>query len=139
MAIKALNPNETWDYVPKSERGSERPFKAKLRALNNEEKEHIENILIVSQGGGNAAVRSGTYNTVICKFGIIGWENLEDHEGNPVEFREQKSPLNGVRPIADETLIRRYFPRDLVAELATAIEQKIKVEPEDLGNSPSPS
>lgn len=111
-AISIIVPS--W-YVPKSEEGKESPTRFKLRGLTGME------FLAVHE---NAKERNGGYvlgtdaQKAALKYGLVGWEGLNDDKG-PVEFSR----------IQDDNLAR--IPFDVIRELTNEVLARTELSGED--------
>lgn len=82
------NPNlEGYYYTPKSQRGKgvKNPFRVKLRVLSVEEQAELQDILI-TRTATEVKSNYGMHFVQSCLRGIVGWENMEDSEGNQIKM-----------------------------------------------------
>jgi len=108
----AISPKEVREYILENERGSESPTIFKLRPLSLRETIEIEDLI------GNSLEASGypvgTFNYRVIRYGLCGWSNLKDQEGQEVPFITDP---NG--RVSDKSLER--LPTAVRTELANAI------------------
>lgn len=74
---------ETW-YTPESEIDSEKPFRALIKPLNQND---MMKIFSDPENGktGQFIAQINSRNLAISK-GVVGWENVDNEDGTPVKF-----------------------------------------------------
>lgn len=91
-----------------------------LRSLTRKERTALENLGRTVDG----SIRVGSLITEAVRAGLVGWRNLVDAAGQPVEFRAQPTPeivLDRVaQPVANALLDR--IPDEVLTELANEIQ-----------------
>ena len=135
----ALLPNQTWDYVPKSDRAlpAEQRTVFHLRALTKREKHAFHNLR------SRPSVFVGTEGD--CRYesvraGLVGWTRFNGPDGRPATFETAKEDVEVLgrkcRPITDACL--DYLSDALEVELSLEIVQGSELNPDDRKNSLSP-
>lgn len=126
--VTAIDPERTFDYVLKEERGSENPTIFKLKVLTARELAEIEDSVssfFSGKGEVELRIRPGTEILQILKRGLRGWENFKDDKGNNIPFRE-----NNAVPREDNfDRIRPEWRRELanaITEMLTMSEEEEK-------------
>lgn len=110
------NPNlEGYFYTPKSQKGKgiKKPFRVKLRVLSVEEQAELQDILI-TRTATEVKSNYGMHFVQSCLKGIIGWENMEDKEGNEI-----KMPSTVLGRINTDGL--NMIPYQMIEEIGTVI------------------
>lgn len=115
MPIHAIDPNHTWEYVPRAcadDPADQRPVFV-LRALTSRESLEIVDLLSEEQP------RPGTISFVQTRYGLAGWRHFRTSGGKEIPFVSEGAS----RAYAtDETL--SAIPPQLLAELARAIQDR---------------
>lgn len=139
----AVTPNETWkyqledDYLEKPERAPDGTITKKgktnpngtwwrLKALPAHIEQQITDAIEFEFSEGETRLvhaNRGTVQRLILQHGVDGVENWRDAQGRDVPIK--KTTLNG-RDVADLGFIE-YLRQDHRAELASAIEQRLRV------------
>lgn len=110
------NPNlEGYYYTPKSEKGKgiKKPFRVKLRVLSVEEQAELQDILI-TRTATEVKSNYGMHFVQSCLKGIIGWENMEDKDGN--EIKMSTTVLGRINTDA-----LNMIPYQMIEEIGTVI------------------
>jgi len=89
---------EEFDYVLFSERElpPEDQTTFRLRPITAPENKRLQDLLVQRSNGSGHTLNPGTAQYAALMAGLRGWSNLQDDEGNPVEFeaaRGAASPL----------------------------------------------
>jgi hypothetical protein len=118
----ALDPKATFEYILEDDRKLPEEDRTvfKLRGLTVSEEARVADSMISSvPGQEELSFRSGTHQLTVLRFGLRGWSNFKDSEGNEVPFE-----LNSRHPrhITDEAL-DRLLPK-YRTELVNAIMER---------------
>lgn len=82
-------------------------------------------------------LRLGERNVLIVRFGLKGWRNLTDAQGQEVPFAQEAVDLDGKSyPVVARALLEA-LPYELIEELATAILRMNTLAEPDRKNSAS--
>lgn len=85
----ALDPKATFKYVLEDDRKVEESERTTftLRGLTVGEEARVADSMISSvPGEDELSYRSGTHQLTVLRYGLRGWENFNDAEGNSVPF-----------------------------------------------------
>jgi hypothetical protein len=102
----ALDPKATFTYVLEDDRSSEPDARTTftLRGLTVGEEARVADSMISSvPGEDELSYRSGTHQLTVLRFGLRGWTQFNDGEGNEVRFDMTRSHP---KHITDECLDR---------------------------------
>ncbi len=114
MAITIKNIQESYEYVPLSEKHGEFPFTATIKRIPPRQFTILEDKMAKINKDESISFTTGTFNWEIIKKGLVGWTNLLDESG------EQINPnKNGKGEILDDSL--NYLPLDLITEISGVI------------------
>lgn len=82
----------------------------------------------------DVSVGQNTLYYLACQFGIKGWSQFRDIDGNDIPYRTMKRNVAGRSYVivADEVL--RCVPQQVIAELGAKIIEQNDVTPEDVKN-----
>jgi hypothetical protein len=114
MALKVRTSKpKTYEYIPISERGEEKPFTVEIRQLSKREYAVIEDKLARFHRDESITFSSMSTNYELVQQGLVGWKNMFDDRGKPIE------PVikNGV--VDAESL--DLLPIEIIQELANVI------------------
>lgn len=131
----ALSKNKTVPYVLDDNRGDEPDDQVvwKLRALPFAVRREIMSTvaLDVAQGQDTSArIDTGRRYERAVRWGLDGWENLTDGNGN--EITATRGPKRyGIEPLSDESLA--LIPDDYIIELGDAIIRLSASDAETVG------
>ena len=92
MAIKSQPSLAPWWYTPEQDEG-EKMTRFKIKPLNG-----LEKLDIAGELGSN---RFSSAQKVALRLGLVDWENLDDPNGQPVDFKPENFQLLGVDLLAD--------------------------------------
>lgn len=117
--IVAVDPNETWEFVPEAELDTpaEDRFSLTIRVATSAERRRLLTGLQSMNDGKSAAgdVIFGTVQAMLC-----GWNNLRTASGSELEFRAERK---GDRPPAQRWSMDR-LPGSVVQEAYFAILER---------------
>jgi hypothetical protein len=113
MAITANTKQQTYDYVPLTERGVADAFSVTIRRLTPKEFSFIEDKLAKMNPDQSISFTSGTYNWDIVKKGIIGWDNMVTETNKPIKI------VIGSDGVVDDSLNK--IPADIISEISGVI------------------
>lgn len=124
--VIARSVNETFPYVCIADRakppGEQTTFR--LRRLPALVALALDNLHDANADGSRVTLRIGDQKKVALLAGLAGWENLNDSEGRPIEFRA----ASGDRPVCGITVknpadaaVVDLLPHDVAEELADAV------------------
>lgn len=115
MALEAFTTSTgTYEYVPVTQRGTEKPFTVTVRQLKPLELAKLEDTLTQINRDQSLTLKSGQFSYNILRVGIVNWANLT-HEGKDILVT--KNAVGDA--ITDECLER--LPPAIVEELADLI------------------
>jgi hypothetical protein len=111
IVIKAIKNN--LKYVPMTQLGEEKPFAVIVKPVDIKSLMTLED-QVVKREGEAVSFSMGRYAFDVCKASVIGWENIEDADGNPIEFKKSS---DGVA--TDNTIA--YMGTDIIQEVANVV------------------
>lgn len=114
MAITANKKQDTYEYVPITERGDKHPFTVKIHRILPRQFTILEDKMAKVNKDESISFTTGTFNWEILKKGVIGWSNLLDEKG--VEIAALR---NGLGEVLDTSL--DLLPLSLITEIANVI------------------
>ncbi len=82
-------------------------------------------------------LRLGERNVLIVRFGLKGWKNLKDAQGQEIPYEQDVIPLDGKSYSVVAKRLIEQFPYELIEELATAILSLNTLTEQDRKNSVS--
>lgn len=134
-----VDPGSTRRYVLKAERGlpEEKQSVFLLRPLTLRESSHLEDMAVGIGGSGNSEVtiNSGSVRIQALRYGLAGWENVVDGNGNAVEFRSTTKKVKGVEVVQPDDSTIAMIPPACRLELAEEITNGGSLTQEEAGNS----
>lgn len=107
MAIRVMRGLQAEWYTPKSEAGESEPSKFQLQPLTGMQKMEVMCHGVATPDGMFRTDHDG--QRLLLRYGVTGWVNVHDEEGNPLEFTRQeleKLPMNILTELANEVLQR---------------------------------
>lgn len=140
LAFKAINLTRTKEFESTLDdaRGTENATKFVLGALDTRLMTSLadKSFETITTADGDQVAKANqltiAYNMV--KFGLKGWTNYTDEDGNPVEFKQGTTNVGGkAYPCVQDDLLAR-LPLELVMELAAAIQDVNSVSEQDSKN-----
>jgi len=139
MAPIAITPAATWDWqLPddRADNGAIDPQKTVfvLGALTAEQDAKIEDLgaeLIVGDSGvSGGRLNRGTVTLQILRYGLRGWRNFRDPEGNDVAWKSE-----GGNPPRCAVSCLDYLSSEHRAQIANAITERQRVTPVERDSS----
>jgi hypothetical protein len=137
LAFKALNLTRTKTYESNldPEKGTENATKFVLGALDTRLMTALadKSFEVVNTADGDQVNKSNqltiAYNMV--RFGLKGWTNYADEDGNPLEFKSGTANIGGkTYPCVQDDLLAR-LPLELVMELAGEVQSVNRVDEDE--------
>lgn len=124
MSFKLKNLNTVHRFQSKYDehKGTDQAVTFLIRTLSRKEVAHIRTIhrsdiyaiTIAAQSGKELVLGSEDLEMELFRIGVCGWENLNDENGKPVEFKlDPKSAIPAVHPDLID-----MFPTPLIEEIA---------------------
>jgi len=114
MSIQAFIINEnTHDYVPISERESDKPFTATIKQLKPQELAALEDDMAKINNDQSLTIQTGRFNYSVLRAGLVGWFNFKNGD------KDVKPKKTAIGVIDEESL--NMLPPILVAELSEVI------------------
>jgi len=92
MAIVITKSKENLKYIPVSELEVENPFCVYVKPLTTKELLLLED-RVVSRVDDAISFSMGAFAFNVCKASIVGWENINDVEGNLLDFKKSADGL----------------------------------------------
>ncbi|MCI4436967.1 MAG: hypothetical protein JHC33_09195 [Ignisphaera sp.] len=92
MAIVIQKVKENLKYIPLSEIGDEKPFGVFVKPLTSKELLLLED-RVVTRVDEAISFSMGAFAFNVCKASIIGWENINDADGKPLDFKKSADGL----------------------------------------------
>lgn len=115
MGLEAFTTSEdTHEYVPITQRGTENPFSVTIRQLKPQELAKLDDTLTQINSDQSLTLKAGQFSYNILRVGIVNWSNLT-YEGKSIGIT--KNPVGDA--VTDESLNR--LPPLIVEELADLI------------------
>ncbi len=135
--IKAITPDQTFEYVCESDRTSEQPTKWVLGVLDSRLMAHIEDTVAKLEMGHKGSdraepvFRTGTRRWLLVKFGLRGWVHFGDAQGQPIAESFETTPLFGksYKTVSDRVL--ELIPTNVLTELAGQIGEQNHLQEAD--------
>ena len=130
MAIVIQKVKEELKYIPLSEVGADKPFGVFVKPLTAKDLLLLED-KVVQRVDDAISFSMGAFAFNVCKASIIGWENITDADGKPLDFKKSADglPLDNTIGIIGAEFIQE------ISNVVTAISRdKSKIEvffPED--------
>jgi len=136
--VKAITTRE-FDYTLLEERGLPEAERTvfQLRRLTAEERFKLQDgMATASDAGQRLHPHLGDMTRQAILAGLLGWHNLTDEQGRPVEFKRSTKSLNvlGRNCLPPEAAMLDYFGDGTLAELAAAIQDGAVLSEDDAGN-----
>jgi hypothetical protein len=114
MALTIKKRDDTYEFIPLSERGEENPFTVIIRRLPPKQFTILEDKMAKINQDESISFTTGTFNWAVIKKGIVDWTNMFDESG------KQITPVKSSKgEILDESL--DLLPLELIAEIANTI------------------
>lgn len=107
MSITAISKLIAEDYIPQSDIDSDNPTKFRLRPLNGMQYMEVMSELIRNDDGQLRI--SGKGMKMALQYGLIGWSNFRDEDGNELKFNilnVEKIPPVILSELASEIISR---------------------------------
>ena len=114
MALIVKKTQETYEYVPLTERNEENPFTVIIKRLPPRQFTILEDKMAKINQDESISFTTGTFNWAVIKKGLIDWKNMFDENDKPIYPAK-----NGKGEFLDDTL--DLLPLDLIAEIANVI------------------
>lgn len=87
MAIVVNKSKKELKYIPVDQKGTENPFSITIKALDIKTLLMLEDA-VVKREGEAISFSMGRYAFDVCKAAMVGWENINDADGTPLDFRK---------------------------------------------------
>jgi hypothetical protein len=107
----ALDPKSTFEYVLVDDRElpKEQQTTFELRGLTVSEEASVTDSMILAHGGvEEMSVRAGTHALTVLRYGLRGWRNFHDADGNAVEFETGRGHPKQVTDACLDRLLPKY-------------------------------
>ena len=136
--IKAINPEEISEYICEQDRNSENPTVWKLGVLDSRIMGFIDDTVTKLEYSGKGrndpadpVFITGTRRWLLVKYGLRGWSNFFNIDGNPItEKFDSTNHFGKTYPTVSDDVLR-IIPVDVIAELAAEIQKQNKLTPEE--------
>ncbi len=148
MALVGIDPGATREFVSKydparNEDGTpgECATIFRLRALTSREKAYVRDRVTKlipdasSPQGATADININDQAWLTARFGLDGWENFLDHDGNVIEFKTVSVNLQGTKIDVCKQSILGRLDLHIIKELAEDIDPDNELNEEDAKNS----
>ncbi len=109
----STKPVKTYEYIPLSERGEEKPFTINIRPLTKREYALIEDKIAKFYRDETMTFASASTNIETFQRGVTGWNNLLDENGKQIK----PDKMNGM--LTDDAI--NLLPIDIITEVANVI------------------
>jgi hypothetical protein len=135
--IKAITPDQTFEYICESDRGSEQPTKWVLGILDSRLMAHIEDAVAKLEMGkkgsdqADPVFRTGTRRWLLVKFGLRGWVNFVDANGQPFAESFDTTPLFGKSYKTVNDRVLELIPTSVLTELAGELSEQNHLQEAD--------
>lgn len=120
----ALDPSKPYEYVPVAERGGELPSTFLLRPMTTLDRVELSTI---SAGEDRPGSQAGTLAVAMVRRCLVGWRNVQDAAGQPVELQRDWSG------VTRECLSR--LPSGIIMELANDLFTRESIGTAEVGKS----
>lgn len=114
MALVVKKSQETYEYVPLTERNEENPFTVIIKRLPPRQFTILEDKMAKINQDESISFTTGTFNWSVIKKGLIDWSNMLDENNKPIYPNK-----NGTGELLDTTL--DLLPMDIISEIANVI------------------
>ena len=114
MALKINKSEETYEYIPLSERGDEAPFTVKLKRILPRQFTILEDKMAKINKDESISFTTGSFNWEVLKKGVTGWVNMIDEDGKDI-----KCLKSGAGEVLDNSL--NYLPLTIITEIANVL------------------
>ena len=114
MAITIQKTQETYEFIPLSERGEKNPFTVTIKRLPPRQFTILEDKMAKINQDESISFTTGTFNWAVLKKGVIDWANMNDVDGKPIHPTK-----SGKQELLDESL--DLLPLDIISEIANTI------------------
>ena len=138
--IKAITPDQTFEYICETDRDSEQPTKWVLGVLDSHLMSYIEDMvtkLEVSGKKGSDApdpvFRTGTRRWQLVKFGLRGWVNFQDANGQQVAESFDTVAMFGKNYKMVNDRVLQLIPSKVLTELAAQLSEQNHLQEVDKG------
>lgn len=126
--IKAINPDSTFEHICHGD--TENPTIWMLGVLDARIRAFINDKAMVFEADGKApteaadqAIRAGTWQWLTVKYGLRGWRNWCDANGQPIAESFDRIPHGGKSYTAVSDRLLEILPADVIVDLSTAISR----------------
>lgn len=136
--VIARSVNETFPYVVKADRELDQSQQTvfQLRRLPSTVGIALDN-LHEGNASGQVTLKVGDQKIVSLMAGLAGWENFNDSEGRPVEFKKQSGERSVfgvvIKDPAHRSMIDR-LPPEVADELAAVIREENTLSEDETKN-----
>ena len=155
MAIRALTYGDQVDYISKLDptqqdgyEGDEKPTVFKLEVLDALILADLEDDAYEFEmapdggadgGGTKTQLHVNRRNVRLVKYGVCGWANFLDEDGNEIPFKTKPEVRNGRKCDVLQDSLVSMIPPAVVKELAEEIQKHNGLSEDAIKNSGSPS
>jgi len=135
--IKAISPDQTFEYVCENDRESEQPTKWVLGVIDGRVRQYINDraVVVVENGKPDEAsghtLRTGTWQRLIVKFGLRGWVNFLDADGKPMADSFDHLPIGSKSYAVVPDRVLDVMPFTVLSELATQLSKQNTLQEHD--------
>jgi len=104
MAITVVSKKQEYEYIPISERLSDKPVKFKFRPLTKEEKAKLEDRLIIMSPDQDIYIANASFLIGAIRLALLDVENLFDENGKEIKptFENGQVSLSFIELLPDE-------------------------------------
>ena len=136
--IRAITPDQTFEYICESDRASDQPTRWVLGVLDSRLMSYIEDTVTKLEMSGKGAneqpdpvFRTGTRRWLLVKFGLRGWAQFCDAHDQTMEEAFDTVALFGksYRTVSDRLL--SLIPTPVLSELAGQIAEQNHLQEAD--------
>jgi len=141
MAIQTLNLDAEWDFKSKfdPDRDGENATVFTLGTLSNRLLSYLQDKATTFKGTSEENVEASIMNASLAievvRYGLRGTKNLQDADGNPVEFEVQRQNVHGMDVKAVKPSIVNVIPKAVIMELAEELQKRNELSEAEAKNS----
>jgi len=135
--IRAITPDQTFEYVCEADRNSEQPTTWVLGILDSRLMAHIEDAVAKLEMGkkgsdqADPVFRTGTRRWLLVKFGLRGWVNFGGANGQPIAESFDTTPLFGKSYKTVNDRVLELIPTSVLTELAGELSEQNHLQEAD--------
>lgn len=140
-----IRTGETREYISPKDPDSTQPTRWTLGALDLRSRTYVQDETTAFEVSPSqrptdktsVKLRLSERNVLLARFGLKGWKNLKDAQGQEVPFEQDTLPIDGKSYSLVAKRLIEQFPYELIEELAAEILNLNTLTEQDRKNSGS--